>query len=388
VESRLRKLVSDLLARSLPLKKIQLWPKKIECCIADKGAILALAQRQNSMTYFIGFQVDKLRMRGNELNIELPLSNFREWELGRFQPLIPGMDILAKVFKVKDLPKICFQDMYEGGKDEAMQRRRKILDADPVRQEKKRLAKYNELKAKMAEIQMKKEEKTKKRNRAEVETDDQVSMLVKEEIEGAADAETSGETPVETEETDLLQSALDTIQETGEAKTREEAEADRQKLLSGELMEEGDDKQNVSDDDEYGYTMDRGRHSLMVTQLHKDKRSLPLSEGSAEILKKLGYAAVSDDEAKVLGANMIPPWRDSNAPPERVPSRVKFNFLEKVHMMELDAMGYVIDTGDDDFTPSKTWTGRRAGFEFKLHDRGLGYYRTGKKVVVPSNTAY
>jgi hypothetical protein len=35
VESRLRKLVSDLLARSLPLKKIQLWPKKINGKLQD-----------------------------------------------------------------------------------------------------------------------------------------------------------------------------------------------------------------------------------------------------------------------------------------------------------------------------------------------------------------
>jgi hypothetical protein len=57
-------------------------------------------------------------------------------------------------------------------------------------------------------------------------------------------------------------------------------------------------------------------------------------------------------------------------------------------MVQLDVYGHVIDMGDDDFTPSKSWIGRKAGFEFKLGERGLGYYRTGKKVVVPSNTAY
>jgi poly(A) polymerase len=41
VESRLRRLVSDLLARSLPLKKIQLWPKKIEACVASKEVRIA-----------------------------------------------------------------------------------------------------------------------------------------------------------------------------------------------------------------------------------------------------------------------------------------------------------------------------------------------------------
>lgn len=65
--------------------------------MADRTAILTLAQRQNSSTYFVGFQIDKLRMRGRELNVELPLQNFREWELARFQPLVTGMDILAKL---------------------------------------------------------------------------------------------------------------------------------------------------------------------------------------------------------------------------------------------------------------------------------------------------
>jgi poly(A) polymerase len=55
VESRLRKLVSDLLGRSLPLSKIQLWPKKIEACIADRSALLSSGQRRNCLTYFVGF---------------------------------------------------------------------------------------------------------------------------------------------------------------------------------------------------------------------------------------------------------------------------------------------------------------------------------------------
>jgi hypothetical protein len=36
--------------------------------------------------------------------------------------------------------------------------------------------------------------------------------------------------------------------------------------------------------------------------------------------------------------------------------------------------------------PSLKWIGRKGGFEFKLGERGLGYYRTGTKVVVPINT--
>jgi hypothetical protein len=67
---------------------------------------------------------------------------------------------------------------------------------------------------------------------------------------------------------------------------------------------------------------------------------------------------------------------------------IKIKFREKFDIVELDSNGHVIDMGDDDFSPSKNWVGRKAGFEFKLGERGLGYYRTGKAVRVPSNTAY
>jgi hypothetical protein len=396
VESRLRKLVSDLLGRSLPLKKIQLWPKKIEGCIAEKSALLTLAQRQNCITYFVGFQVDTLRMRGDQLNVELPLQNFREWELARFQPLIPGMDILAKAFRVKELPKICFEGMYAGGKLEAMKKRRGIRENDPQRLEKRRLARLEELKARMAEIQRRKEEEqAKKRKREEVEVEDaELNEVIKEEEAGVTDDIKSGEGAVENEETNLLESALDTILDTEEGKTREEAEADRQKLLAGELLVEGEDADD-SDEDEAGYTGDGARQIYygkagQKDSMFKDKRSLPLAKDDEEMLRKLGYAVVSDDETKILGTDLLPPWRqpgrtenDSAGPP-----LMKIRFREKFDIVELDANGHVIDKGDDDFTPSKHWTGRKAGFEFKLGERGLGFYRTGKKVVVPSNNAY
>lgn len=396
VESRLRKLVSDLLGRSLPLKKIQLWPKKIEGCIAEKAALLTQAQRQNCITYLVGFQVDTLRMRGDQLNVELPLQNFREWELARFQPLITGMDILAKTFRVKELPKICFEGVYEGGKLDAMKKRRAIREKDPQRLEKRRLAKLEDLKARMAEIQRKKEdEQAKKRKREEVETEDaDLDEGVKEEEVGATDDLKAGDV-VENEETDLLESALDTIFDKEEGKTREEAEADRQKLLAGELLVEGEDA-NDSDEDEVGYTGDGARQIYygkadQKDSMLKDKRSLPLAKDDEEMLRKLGYAVVSDDESKILGTDLLPPWRqpgrtDHDSPV--APPLMKIRFREKFDIVELDANGYVIDKGDDDFAPSKQWTGRKAGFEFKLSERGLGYYRTGKKVVVPSNNAY
>lgn len=106
VESRLRKLVSDMLGRSLPLSKIQLWPKKFDACVADRTALLTHVQRANSITYFIGFKVDTLRMRGHMLDVERQLANFRNFELSKFRPSVAGMDVLPRTFTVKELPKI------------------------------------------------------------------------------------------------------------------------------------------------------------------------------------------------------------------------------------------------------------------------------------------
>eukprot|EP00526_Cylindrotheca_closterium_P008523 CAMPEP_0113630440 /NCGR_PEP_ID=MMETSP0017_2-20120614/15814_1 /TAXON_ID=2856 /ORGANISM="Cylindrotheca closterium" /LENGTH=828 /DNA_ID=CAMNT_0000540901 /DNA_START=12 /DNA_END=2498 /DNA_ORIENTATION=+ /assembly_acc=CAM_ASM_000147 len=402
VESRLRKLVSDMLGRSLPLSKIQLWPKKIEACIADRSSLLTLGQRKNSLTYMVGFQVDTLRMRGSQLNIELQMSHFREWELSRFQPLVPGMDVLAKAFTVKNLPKVCFE-IYEGGKDGAMKRRRTLRDVDPKRQERRRLRRLNELKTKMAEIQRQKEEKEgensgqdKKRKRTDVDVAVEANEgLEVANVESESDAAVEGIKSEETDEADLLESALHTIQESepGERKTREEAEADRQKLFAGEL--EGDDDYVPSDDEDMAYTGDGARRSFFVrpksARKHTDIRSLPLPEDQADILRKAGYTVVSDvdEETKTIGGNMPTPFRQIEKLREtRKIKNLKIEFRSKFDIVELDANGRIIDKGDDDFSPSRTWTGRKAGFEFKLGERGLGYYRTGKTVRVPSNTAY
>jgi hypothetical protein len=198
------------------------------------------------------------------------------------------------------------------------------------------------------------------------------------------------------EEADLLEHALDTIQEDAAAgaKTREEAEADRQKLLAGALLTEGDD---VSDeDDEIGYMGDGARQILLPAvkakqdNAKRDIRSLPLGEEEAEILRKLGCAI---EDSTTVGGNMILPWRrpevvEGNSHEKKPIKFAKINFRTNFDIVELDANGHIVDKGDEDYTPSSKWFGRKAGFEFKLGERGLGYYRTGKKVVVPSNTAY
>ena len=406
VESRLRKLASDMLGRSLPLSKIQLWPKKIEACVADKGALLTQAQRKNCITYFIGFQVDKLRMRGDQLDIERQLSNFREWELSRFQPLLPGMDICAKTFGVKELPKLCYEGLYEGGKVEAMKKRRQKMNADPKRQEKKRIARLQELKQKMADIQRQKEEEAaakmkkeqedaaemeesenKKRKRLddeeEEEEEDELTRQVKEEMKGfaaaaekAAAGEEEEEEYLEEEEDLLLESALDTIQDDGEGerKTREEAEAEKRKLLDGALLDEA-----PYESAEEEYTGDY-RDSVMPlakkeAKKAKNKYFLPIPDEDAELLKKMGINIVSDDETQMIGSGMLPPWRHPSTNDEKKKAKGKglvltkksrIIFKEKFDIVELDHNGHVIDTGDEDFSPSKKWIGRKAGFEFKL----------------------
>ena len=418
VESRFRKLVSDLLGRSLPLSKIQLWPKKLEACVADKGALLTRAQRENCITYFVGFKVDTMRMRGSHLNVELSMNNFREWELSKFQPLVTGMDLIVKSFHVKELPKEVFESMGMT-KIEAMKRRRQIKDSDPKRQEIRRLRKLQELKDKMAAktaaIQKKKDDEEaavaaavvgdelskdemegngeeRKRKR-----DDDMATFEEEKLskhlkitDGGPVAVQSSDAAQDDEEADLLENVLDVLQASeGETKTREEAEADRQKLLAGELMDA--DEMPLSDDEEdtMAYLGEGSRQSYgfnrNYTKKHTDKRSLPLEKDEEEILRRIGCPIVSDDEAKLLGGGVVHPWRN---PVDLNIKSATINFIRKFDVVALDVNGHIIDTGDDDYQPSRQWIGRMAGFEFKLGERGLGYYRTGKKVVIPSNTAY
>ena len=93
-------------------------------------------------------------------------------------------------------------------------------------------------------------------------------------------------------------------------KTREEAEADRQRLLAEDILEEEEGGGfEAESDEEAGYIGDGSRvTSFVVTKksTHKDGRSLALGEQEAEVLKNLGYSIFSDDECKILGAK----WRE------------------------------------------------------------------------------
>lgn len=372
--------MSDILGRSLPLKKIQLWPKKFSACVADPAtSLLTIAQRQNSITYFIGFNVDRQRMRGEQLNIEGPLQNFREFELGRFHPIVQGMDIIFKDFKVKELPKLCFEDIYES-KQEAMRKRRKMRDSDPARIERKKAARLDELKLKMAELQ----ERKQKRSRDDANLDEGdlegKSKMARIEESGAIEETAREETSAAAAEEDLLENALDTLRPDDEDQYNKGKET-----VAGE---EDDLDGYESDENVVGYIKDDVRQNIQQKVKKKDiskvnTRCLPVSEEDARVLEELGMPMVPDSEVEVIGA--VPPVTSVAVKPQ---TNFKFRFVEDFDIVELDENGHVIDKGDENFTPSKSWTGRKPGFEFKLGERGLGYYRTGKKVVVPSNMAY
>lgn len=366
VESRLRKLVSDLLGKSLPLSKIQLWPKKFDACIADKVALdnLSEEQRRNCLTYFIGFQIDALRMKGNQLNVEQQLQKFKEYELNKFYHLVSGQDVLFSAYHVKQLPTLVFDGAYIGGKALAMQRRKKMLEDDPKRAEVKRRAKLSELKAKMAAVKQKIQDRQHNKskdleitkhledNEMEIEAVDRVKLE-------------QNDVSAKEDEVDLLESALDNLQDTAPCGiTREEAERERQKLLSGELLVVGAYESDNEEIDDIGASDEGFKPSLHI------KRSI--TEVEADILQRAGFHLVNDESIVSLDPSIMPCRKHMRTRPMPVNSKISVRLLTKFDVVELDSNGFVIDKGDDDFIPCKKWAGRRGGFEFKLGERGLG----------------
>ena len=204
------------------------------------------------------------------------------------------------------------------------------------------------------------------------------------------------------EEEALLENALDAIQtETGEGKTREEAERDRQKLLAGELLAEG---MGMGEEDAlYEEGLTYGPDGRLAGNDRGSNKVLSIvEEREAEVLRRSGCNIVSEDEVE---HSVVLPWRatrdrartnahgSSSSSKADAKGKGKGNISIRFtstnfDVMELDADGLIIDKGDEDFFPTPTWLERRPGFEFKLGERGLGYYRTGNKIQVPSNTAY
>jgi hypothetical protein len=225
---------------------------------------LSEEQRINCLTYFIGFQIDALRMKGNQLNVEQQLQKFKEYELNKFYHLVAGQDVLFSAYHVKELPRFVFDEAYIGGKALAMQRRKKMLAEDPKRAEAKRRAKMSELKAKMAAVKQKihdrQQNKSKEvditkdleENEMEMHTADRVKLE-------------QNDTTAKEDEADLLEIALDNLQDTAPCGiTREEAERERQKLLSGELLVVGAYESDNEEIDDIGASDEGFKPSLHV----------------------------------------------------------------------------------------------------------------------------
>lgn len=328
------------------------------------------------------------------MNMEQQLQNFREWELKRFQPHLNGMDVLVKHFPVKMLPKMCFVDIYEGGKLEAMKKRRRIRDADPKRQNAKRMARLAALEAEMAEkkdlMAAAAERKKRKREDSLDESGDQDEIPIK--VEAADSSSTTSALTAKIDVQDLmeeevvLENVLDQVQEnTTESGSHNKDDA----AIQMHGIEEGDDYNASDDEDGTGY----GPHDSRIFSKSGDNSLvMGIAEKEAEILRKSGYTIISDDEKVSIGGNRVLPWRRERVAEgdnkNEMVKKIPITFRTEFDVVELDSHGYVVDKGDDDFKPSLTWTGRLPGFEFKLGERGLGYYRTGKKVVVPSNIEY
>ena len=191
----------------------------------------------------------------------------------------------------------CFEGIYEGGKVEAMKRRRTLIEADPKRQEAKAKKKLAKLKKKMEAMQQKKESKSKEE--AETEAKDEpaeIPLESKKRKREGDDGEREEDEAIKEEEEEAaqLESALDMLQDdAGLAhKTREEAEIDRQKLLAGAGLQ--------WDEDEDATDVKESNSDGKLTQKERD----------AEILRRSGVVIVSDDdEATVVGGNRILPWR-------------------------------------------------------------------------------
>ena len=326
-------------------------------------------------------------MRGDVLNLEGPLVNFRDWDLVRFQPLVNGMDVLTKVFTVKQLPRLCFETL--GGKDVAMRNLRQMRNAKPSHQamkQKKIQENLAAMKAKMDAI------KKKKRKRSDSDDGDHAAdeSSTKEEEEADATSDT------------VMEDATgdDAIKEEGDQDVTMKQESDNLPVdtLEDTTLPEGDDLEGgevdqdgyESDENVVGYSKDEVRqvigHTKNKPEVNKfrGKRLLPLPEDLSNALQSIGYSLHDESTMNIIGSTAVS--KETKEPPRKISGSI--TFVDKFDIVELDGEGRVIDKGDADFSPSTGWTGRKPGFEFKLGERGLGYYRTGKKVIVPSNTTY
>ena len=401
VESRLRFLVSENLGASLPLSKIQLWPYSLDGqkhgkCYADESSMLTEKQRLNSATWFIGFQIGMFRMRRDE--VEKQIQYFKTSKLSNYSAFVPGLDLVTKYFSVKELPPSVFEvafdedygPIYKGGKDEAMAKRKAKRDAakaaaapppPPLAAEDTASQPADAAKAAAEEKTEEEEEEVEDGGKAADEGGEgrPVGLDVMDEENGMLPlAVTSSGAE---DEATLLERALDGMNQ-GEMKTREEAERERQMLLEGDFLGEDDadnDEVNAEILARAGFKVDEGEREVEL-KIEVPVWRLPPHKRTAVAMS----AAVGGGWGGGPALARVK-LEEENATSEERPKVVFVFKTPFTSVVELDADGAVVDTGDDNYKPCKSFAGRMGGFEFKMGERGLGYYKTGVKVVLPAN---
>ena len=385
LKSRLRRLVSDNLGSSLPLSKIQLYVKEVQGCFADATqSQLTQSQKNNSVAMFIGFNVDRNRMKGEQLNLESTIQNFKNRDLaGKYEHKIPGNDLLVKYFPLKKLPKACFTS-YEGGKEEGMRKRVEIRGEDPKRLKRKREVELKERKEKLGRMKRKLEEEAKEKEKdkdkdkareASGDATDDVNVKIEDKDDDDDDKT----------ENENLNENFD-----------EDEDEDEDMYF--------DDDENDNDNDEYynngGVVGDEkpAKDALALAQalavINGDRGQSFLEKygNSVEQLAKAGYLgleSVTDKDGEIYTiVGIVPEWRREEGERKKTSEnenkkkskkkRLKLEFKAETFagVVKYDANGRPVDRGDENYKPQMKFTGGMEGWEFKLGKRGLGYYKT------------
>ncbi|GLD95102.1 hypothetical protein PINS_up003727 [Pythium insidiosum] len=115
-ESRVRKLV-DSLAFIPQLCHIRAFPKKFPLSFVDTGAAApdgndsAGATKRYGACFFVGFDIDRRKLMGKELNIDNSVYYFIHNDLYRWNKKTPTMDVKISPTVWKNLPECVFEDM-------------------------------------------------------------------------------------------------------------------------------------------------------------------------------------------------------------------------------------------------------------------------------------
>ncbi|CAM9733034.1 unnamed protein product [Chrysoparadoxa australica] len=124
IESRLRKLLETFSWMKLPMKNLHLFPEKFaQCCCGGIGGELPA----HCLCYFIGFELDKMRMKGKKLDLTASFARFEETAL-KFMGYKEGMHIALTPYTQKRLPAFVFESLGGKAKAAALRKERKAAD--------------------------------------------------------------------------------------------------------------------------------------------------------------------------------------------------------------------------------------------------------------------